>query len=230
MQRSARMAELPGLISAASRRAQDARDAGDGARRRGDYKAALEFSTTAEDAGAKESRLRVEYADMERANTKAVRSQARARDNASAAMQETPTVSAPLWGSMRADLFEKATEMASTMATSSRFSRASTLATNGTIRVSPLSLSLADYALIKLKFCHDLGHSEQSACRCKVPIAAAAVLGTMEESDRMTVKDLWKRAGGSTSVTSAQSMLGTLMWVRGLCRLCHEHYTTLHLR
>ena len=72
MQRSARMAELPGLISAASRRAQDARDAGDGARRRGDYKAALEFSTTAEEAAAKESRLRVEYADMERANTKAV--------------------------------------------------------------------------------------------------------------------------------------------------------------
>ena len=211
--RSARMGELPGLIRDAASTARNARDASEQARVRKEFEKAMELSAKAEVSAAKEARLRVELSDLEKAATKASQHRDKVATDQEKFASETPTLLETLWDNMRADLLGKATSLAETMQSSGAFSRQSSMSSDGTLRVSPIdaSLTLEDFILIKTKFCHDLGHGDK--CRCRVVIAAAAVLCKLESGDRISVKNLWKEAGGSSSVTGAQPMLDQLVYM-----------------
>ena len=207
------MGELPGLIRDAASTARNARDASEQARVRKEFEKAMELSAKAEVSAAKEARLRVELSDLEKAATKASQHRDKVATDQEKFASETPTLLETLWDNMRADLLGKATSLAETMQSSGAFSRQSSMSSDGTLRVSPIdaSLTLEDFILIKTKFCHDLGHGDK--CRCRVVIAAAAVLCKLESGDRISVKNLWKEAGGSSSVTGAQPMLDQLVYM-----------------
>ena len=183
----------------------------DAARKQGKFSEALEFSTKHEAAASKESRLRLEFGEMQRAESKAAGDRRRVSD--AVVGNECPPMAPAAWHGMRDGLFAMAKELADTLSRSASFQRAATLGPKGNIRVSPITMPLADYLLIRRKFCIDLGHCEEKSCRCKLAIGAAAVLSLLEEGDRITLKDLWKRAGGPTSVTGANTMLDQLMYV-----------------
>ena len=211
--RSARMGELPAMIKDAASCAQNARDASDQARVRKEFEKALEFSSKAEVLASKEARLRVELSDLSKADSKAALERGRLLAEQEKVASETPTMTALLWENMRGDLPGKATTLAETMKSSHAFSRQSSMSSDGTLRVSPIdaSLTLEDFILIKTKFCHDLGHGDK--CRCRVLIAAAAILAKLATGDRITVKNLWKESGGSSSVTLSQPMLDQLVYM-----------------
>ena len=157
--------------------------------------------------------MRLEFGEMQRAESKAAGDRRRVSDSVVGHGGECPPIAPAAWHGMRDGLFEMAKELAGALSRSASFQRGATLGPKGNIRVSPITMPLADYLLIRRKFCIDLGHREEKSCRCKLAIGVAAVLSLVEEGDRITLKDLWKRAGGPTSVKNAEAMLDQLMYV-----------------
>ena len=123
----------------------------------------------------------------------------------------TPEVSAANIPAATTSELETVKLLADQLAVKDSFAKESTEI--GRLRVSPIDgITLEEYVMAGRHLCSARGHSEKTVCPCNVLIRAATVL-VKKRGERVSMRQLWKDAGGSSGVTKARNILDQLMHI-----------------